>query len=82
MSEVQLQPAEKDEAIKQLQTYLQEELQLEIGAFDAGFLLEFFVEHIAYRYYNQGLAAALAAMSTKLEEASDMVYELELSPPA
>lgn len=81
MSVVQLQPTEKEEAIKRLQSYLQEELQLEVGAFDAGFLLDFFAEQVGYRYYNQGLSAALAAMSSKLEEASDMVYELELNPP-
>lgn len=81
MSVVQLESSEKQEAIEAIQRYLQEELQIEIGTFDAGFLLDFFSEQVGFRYYNQGLAAALQAMTVKLEEANELVYELEVSPP-
>jgi len=81
MTAVQLQASEKEEATQKLQTYLKQELDIDLGAFDAGFLLDFFAEHVGYRYYNQGLSTALAAMSGKMEEASDLVYELEISPP-
>ena len=81
MAAVQLQASEKEEATQKLQTYLKQELDIDLGTFDAGFLLDFFAEHVGYHYYNQGLSAALAAMSGKMDEASDLVYELEIPPP-
>lgn len=81
MSAFQLEPEAKEEAVTKLKAYLQEELQIEIGSFDAGFLLDFFAQQVGFRYYNQGLMAAMAAMSSKLDEANELVYELELAPP-
>ncbi len=81
MAAVELQASEKEEAGQRLQTYPKQELDIEAGTFDIGFLPNFFAEHAGYRYYRQGLSAALAAMSAKMKEAGDLAYESEISPP-
>jgi len=54
-----------------------DELEIEVGGFDAEFLLDFFAEQVGCFYYNQGLADALSAIENKVQEFSDLVYELE-----
>lgn len=77
MSNIELANATKEEIVAKLQLYFTEELQLEIGSFDAQFLLDFFSEQVGNYYYNQGLADALKALENKIEEFSDTVYQLE-----
>ena len=77
MSNIELADATKEEIVAKLQLYFTEELQLEIGSFDAQFLLDFFSEQVGNYYYNQGLADALKALENKIEEFSDTVYQLE-----
>ena len=77
MPDIELDPDTKQELVSRIQQYLADELQLEIGGFDAQFLLDFFAEHVGCYYYNQGLADALTAFEGKIEEISDIVYQLE-----
>jgi len=70
----------KEELIGEIKTYLAEELDIEIGGFDAQFFLEFLERRLACHYYNQGLADALHAAEAKMAEVGDLVYELEQSP--
>jgi uncharacterized protein (DUF2164 family) len=81
MSEIELDEASKQQLIDKLKRYAEEELGIELGGFDARFLLDFFAEQIGCYYYNQGLADALQAMTAKLDECSELVFELEKSPP-
>lgn len=81
MAVVELDKSEKELAISKLQTYFREELQTELGSFDAQFLLDFLSEHVAYQFYNKGLADALKAVGHKMEEVNELVYELEMAPP-
>lgn len=78
---IDLSTAEREEAIGKLQQYLLEELDVELGSFQLQFLLDFFSENIAWRYYNQGLADALMATEKKLDEVAELVYELEQQGP-
>ena len=81
MSAIELEPDQKDTAVAKLQSYFAEELDSELGTFQAQFLLDFFAEHIAFHYYNKGLADALRACEKKLDEVSDLIYELERLAP-
>ncbi len=81
MAMIELGQSEKDEIAKKLKEYLAEELSIEVGIFDAQFLLDFFTEQIGYRFYNQGLSDALKAFEGKLEEFNDLVYQLEQDEP-
>ncbi|MCG8415859.1 MAG: DUF2164 domain-containing protein [Pseudomonadales bacterium] len=81
MAVVELDKAEKEVAVAKLQAYFRDELQTELGSFDAQFLLDFLAEHVAYQFYNKGLADALKAVSHKMEEVSELIYDLEMAPP-
>ena len=81
MSKIELDQTAKDEITKRLKDYLCEELNVEIGSFDAQYLLDFFSEQVGYQYYNQGLADALKAFEGKLEEFNELIYLLEEDSP-
>ena len=78
---IELDQTAKDEITKKLKDYLYEELNVEIGSFDAQYLLDFFSEQVGYQYYNQGLADALKAFEGKLEEFNELIYLLEKDSP-
>ena len=81
MSKIELDQTAKDEITKRLKDYLYEELNVEIGSFDAQYLLDFFSEQVGYQYYNQGLADALKAFEGKLDEFNELIYLLEKDSP-
>lgn len=82
MPKIELQAEVKQELVLKLQRYMADELNLEIGGFDAEFLLDFFRDQMGGYFYNQGLADALATFEGKLEEVADAVYQLEQDNPA
>lgn len=81
MARIELQGEVKAALVQRLQRYFEEELQQEIGGFDAEFLLDFFSEQMGSYYYNQGLADALTTFESKLEEIADSIYQLEQDNP-
>ena len=74
MSDIELDPAVKTAAIWKVQKYFLEELQQEIGSFDAEFLLDFFAKNVGAYYYNQGLADALKSFELKMEDINEVIY--------
>ncbi|MFT7470901.1 MAG: hypothetical protein ACI8XU_000794 [Kiritimatiellia bacterium] len=77
LAEIKLDDSVKVEVVAKLQKYFQDELQQEIGSFDAEFLLDFFSKEVGGFYYNQGLADALKSFESKMEDVGEMIYELE-----
>ena len=77
LSTIELDRSVKAEIVSKIQKYFTEELQHEIGGFEAEFLLDFFSGQVGNYYYNQGLADALKAFEGKIEEFADIVYQLE-----
>ncbi len=77
MSSIKLEASTKKEIVGKLQHYFSDELQQEIGSFDAEFLLDFFAEQVGNYYYNQGLADALKTFESKIDDFSDSIYQLE-----
>ena len=63
--------------VQSIQRYFREELDQEIGQFDAQFLLDFFSEKIGPCYYNRGLLDARAVLETRLESLSAAIEEIE-----
>ncbi|MDQ1091021.1 uncharacterized protein (DUF2164 family) [Xanthomonas sacchari] len=62
---------------EQVQAYLRTELQQQVGAFEAEFLLDFIAERIGPHYYNRGLHDARAVLATQLDTLDDALYQLE-----
>ena len=80
MSEIRFSPEERESICRRIQIYFQEELDQEIGQFDAGFLLDFFAEEIGPSFYNRGLYDAQAILESRMEQVAEAIYELEKTP--
>ncbi|TWX72549.1 DUF2164 domain-containing protein [Colwellia sp. C1TZA3] len=78
MSPIKFTHTEKLLLIEKLQRYFTNELEQDLGQFDADFLLDFFTEELGAVYYNRGLYDAQALMAEKLELISEQIVELEL----
>ena len=77
LAKIKLDDSVKVEVVAKLQKYFQDELQQEIGSFDAEFMLDFFSKEVGGFYYNQGLADALKNFESKMEDVGELIYQLE-----
>ena len=71
---------ERSHLERELQTYLETELDLEIGRFEAGFLLDFIGKTIAPAFYNRGLYDAQTLIGERLEQIREDLLGLEKQP--
>lgn len=72
----------KSIVVHKIQRYFEDELQQEIGQFDAEFLLDFFAREIGPQFYNQGLQDAQAVLSARIDDLQDAISEIEKPPPS
>jgi len=77
MSEIKFTAQEKEQMIEKMQKYFSQELEQELGQFDADFLLDFIGKEIGSYFYNRGLYDAQQIISERVEQLSDAIYELE-----
>lgn len=77
MAEITFSKEEKESIVRKIQLYFNEELDQQIGSFDAQFLLDFFAEEIGAYFYNRGLYDAQAILETRIESLQEAIYELE-----
>jgi len=77
MATIKFSKDEKAILVQKLQVYFSEELEQKIGQFDAEFLLDFISQELGAYYYNHGLHDAQAALSAKLDDIQDAIYQLE-----
>jgi uncharacterized protein (DUF2164 family) len=77
MSKIKFSKEEKGLLVHKIKRYFSEELDQEIGQFDAQFLLDFFSEKIGPYYYNRGLHDARAVLESRLENIDEALYEIE-----
>lgn len=77
MSEIEFSKEEKEIIARKIQLYFSEELNQDLGQFDAQFLLEFFSQEIGPYFYNRGLYDSQTILESKLEDISEAIYELE-----
>lgn len=77
MSEITFSRDQTAHMVDKLQKYLQHELDVEIGDFDAEFLLDFFAKELGAHFYNQGMADALRVMEEKTESLVDTLTWLQ-----
>jgi len=77
MSDITFTKDETDRLVSKIKDYFNDELEQEIGGFDAEFLIEFFAKEIGPYFYNKGLADAQTLFSEKAEELGYLFQELE-----
>lgn len=68
---------EKEVIVKRLRAYFDTELKMEIGQFDAEFLLDFFAREFGAHYYNRGLLDAQAVVAKKAEDIAAAIDDLQ-----
>ncbi|EHM41952.1 DUF2164 domain-containing protein [Hafnia alvei] len=77
MSEITFSRDQTAHMVDKLQKYLQRELDVEIGDFDAEFLLDFFAKELGAHFYNQGMADALRVVEEITESLVDTLTWLQ-----
>lgn len=77
MTDIKFTEEETALIVRKIQLYFTEELKQDIGRFDAEFLLDFFSGEVGPYFYNRGLYDAQAILSSKLDDFSEAIYQLE-----
>ena len=76
--QIKFKQEEKELMVQKLKQYFENELNQDIGQFDAEFLLDFFSNEIGSYYYNRGLNDAQAIFKQRVESTIDAIYDLEI----
>ena len=77
MAQITFDNAQKAFIVSKIQRYFDNELEQEIGDFDAEFLLDFFSEQVGSYYYNQGLRDAQTALAVQHDTITESIDSLE-----
>jgi len=77
MSIIEFSAAEKEIIISKIKMYFSEELEQNIGQFDAEFLLNFFSEEVGSYFYNRVLYDARAVLEERLETIDEAIFSIE-----
>ena len=72
---VKLSNPETKEILHSIERFFSQELELEIGDLQAGFVLDFFLKEIAPFAYNQGVEDARQFFREKLEDLPGTCFE-------
>lgn len=69
---------QKENITPKIKDYLLNELDVEVGAFEAEFLLDFFLKELAAPIYNKGVQDTIDEYRIRLETIhEDIVFDLE-----
>jgi uncharacterized protein (DUF2164 family) len=77
MSDITFSPDQKARMVSKIKAYFDEELQQDIGGFEAEFLIDFFAREIGPHFYNRGLFDAQQVLTEKMDEVGYVMQELE-----
>ena len=77
MSEIKFSRDETSRIVSKVKKHFIDELDQEIGGFEAEFLIDFFAKEIGSYFYNRGLSDAQNLFTTKAEEIGYLIQELE-----
>lgn len=77
MSDIKFSREELDRIVHKIKKHFTDELDREIGAFEAEFLIDFFSKEIGPFFYNRGLTDAQVLFAENAEELNYKIQELE-----
>jgi uncharacterized protein (DUF2164 family) len=77
MSEIKFSKKEKSAIVARLKAYFANELDQDIGQFDAEFLLDFFSREIGPYYYNRALYDAGEILDAYVGSMKEALYVIE-----
>ena len=76
--QIEFTKQEKELLVQKLKHYFTNELDQDIGQFDAEFLLDFFGKELGVYYYNRGLTDTQDIFKSRVDSITDSIYELEV----
>jgi len=79
MKTIEFAKEQKQVIVNKIKRYFREEMDRDIGTFEAEFLFEFFVKELGVHFYNRGLHDAQAILQKRLDSIIDAIFELEQS---
>lgn len=77
MDKIEFTRQEKELMAQKVKVYFRDELNQDIGGFDAEFLVDFFAREMGGFFYNRGLYDAETLITEKVSEISDLLPESE-----
>ena len=77
MSKIEFTAEQREMMVQKLQTYFEDELDQDLGQFDAEFLLDFLGKNIGAHFYNRGLHDARAIFEARIETIDEDIYGIE-----
>jgi len=77
MTEITFSQDQKARMVSKIKAYFEDELQQEIGGFEAEFLIDFFATELGPHFYNRGLFDAMQVLTEKMDEVGYVMQELE-----
>ena len=77
MASIEFEREERALIVSRLQRYFSDELDQDLGQFEAEFLLDFLGKEIGPYFYNRGLADARLVLEEKLAHIDEALYEIE-----
>jgi len=75
MKPIKFSSQEKELLVAKVKKYFSDELDQDIGQFDAEFLLDFFSKEVGGYYYNRGLFDAQTIITGTLDNVAETVNE-------
>ena len=74
---IEVEDETRKRMVVSIQRYYEQEVEEEISALQAGFLLDYFLKEIAPTVYNQAIADTQAWMLARVEDLEGSLYEAE-----
>lgn len=73
---------EKERLLLKLQRHLSDEVEVELGRFEAEALVDLIADLLGPHYYNKGLRDAQTLFARQVDQINDALYEMERLPLA
>ncbi len=77
MEKIEISREEKTKVAEQLQSYCADELDIDVGQFDAEFIVDHIAQSLGKVIYNQALTDVQQVLDRKFMDINDELYQLE-----
>lgn len=77
MAKIEFTQQQKDVIVERLQDYMSSELDIDLGQFDAEFLLDFITNELGGHFYNKGIQDARTVFEQRVQSIDEDLYAIE-----
>jgi uncharacterized protein (DUF2164 family) len=77
MTDITLSRDQIDHLVGKIKDYFEQELDQDIGGFEAEFLIQFLAKEVGPYFYNKGLGDAQLLLNEKIEDLGYLLQEME-----